>query len=104
MFKLLLDDLTHEFDEDDMFAMGGNTQVILSGLADEEKSGQIIQEALKRQEEFQISTISGTLLPPYPKNLFNHPLLDDPYEYQNGAQWDLVRGTLDLCHVRKGLQ
>jgi hypothetical protein len=41
-----------------------------------------------------MSTISGTLLPPYPKNLFKHPLLDDPYEYQNGAQWDWFGGRL----------
>jgi len=83
-----LDDLTHEFDEGDMFAMGGNTEAILSGLAGREKSRRIIEEAIKRQEEFRISTISGVLLPPYPKNFFKHPLCDDPYEYQNGGQWD----------------
>ncbi len=99
---LHLDDLTHAFDEDDMFALGGNTQAILSGLAEEEKSGRIIQEALKRQEEFQISTISGTLLPPYPKNLFKHPLLDDPYEYQNGAQWDWFGGRLIYAMFESG--
>ena len=89
-----LDSLSHDFDEDDMFAMGGNTQAIISGLANEEQSRRIIQEALERQEKFHISTISGTLLPPYPKNLFKHPLLDDPYEYQNGAQWDWFGGRL----------
>ena len=89
-----LDSLSHDFDEDDMFAMGGNTQAIISGLANEEQSRRIIQEALERQKRFQMSTISGTLLPPYPKNLFKHPLLDDPYEYQNGAQWDWFGGRL----------
>ena len=89
-----LDSLSHDFDEDDMFALGGNTQAIISGLADEEQSRRIIQEALERQKRFQMSTISGTLLPPYPKNLFKHPLLDDPYEYQNGAQWDWFGGRL----------
>lgn len=97
-----LDDLTHTFDEDNMFAMGGNTQAIISGLADEEKSRRIIQEALKRQEEFQVSTISGTLLPPYPKDFFKHPLLDDPYEYQNGAQWDWFGGRLIYVMFEKG--
>jgi hypothetical protein len=91
-----LDDLEHEFAEDDMFPMGGNTQAIISGLADEKKSEQIIQEALRRQEEFQVSTISGTLHPPYPKDFFKHPLLDDPYEYQNGAQWDWFGGRM-IC-------
>jgi hypothetical protein len=97
-----LDDLKHEFDEDDMFAMGGNTQAILSGLADSEKSRRIIEEALKRQGEFQLSTISGTLLPPYPKDFFKHPLLDDPYEYQNGAQWDWFGGRLICAMFENG--
>jgi hypothetical protein len=97
-----LDDLTHAFHEDDMFAMGGNTQAIISGLADKEKSGRIIQEALRRKEESQVSTISGTLIPPYPKNLFKHPLLDDPYEYQNGAQWDWFGGRLIYAMFENG--
>jgi hypothetical protein len=97
-----LDDLTHMFDEDDLFAMGGNIQAVISGLADEEKSGRIIQEALRRQEEFQVSTISGTLLPPYPKGFFKHPLLDDPYEYQNGAQWDWFGGRLIYAMFENG--
>ena len=91
---LHLDSLSHDFDEDNIFAMGGNTQAILSGLADDEKSKQIIEVALERQKSFKVSTISGTLLPPYPKKLFKHPLLDDPYEYQNGAQWDWFGGRL----------
>jgi hypothetical protein len=97
-----LDDLEHEFDEDDMFAMGGNTQAIISGLADEKKSRQIIQEALRRQEEFQVSTISGTFHPPYPKDFFKHPLLDDPYEYQNGAQWDWFGGRMIYALFENG--
>lgn len=97
-----LDDLEHDFDENDMFAMGGNTQAINSGLADEEKAKGIIQEALKRQETYNISTISGTLLPPYPKNFFKHPLLDDPYEYQNGAQWDWFGARLIYAMFQQG--
>lgn len=98
-----IDGLDHEFDEDDMFALGGNTEAILSGLADEEKSIRIIDEALKRQEEFQVSTISGTLHPPYPKGFFKHPLLDDPYEYQNGAQWDWFGGRMICALFESGL-
>jgi hypothetical protein len=97
-----LDDLEHEFDENDIFAMGGNTQAINSGLAGEEKAGRIIQEALKRQKTYDISTISGTLLPPYPKNFFKHPLLDDPYEYQNGAQWDWFGARLIYAMFHQG--
>lgn len=99
---LHLDSLIHDFDEEDIFAMGGNTQAILSGLADEEKSVRIIEEALKRQKSLGISTISGTLLPPYPKNFFKHPLLDDPYKYQNGAQWDWFGGRLVYAMFEHG--
>lgn len=91
---LHLDALRHDFDEDNIFAMGGNTQAIISGLAEEKKASKIIQEALKRQKSFGASTISMTLLPPYPKNFFKHPLVDDPYEYQNGGQWDWFGGKL----------
>lgn len=87
-----MDSLRHDFNEDDIFATGGNTQAILSGLVDEGKSHRIIQEALKRQETYGISSISGTLLPPYPKNFFKHPLLNDAYDYQNGGQWDWFGG------------
>jgi hypothetical protein len=97
-----LDDLAHPFDEDDIFAMGGNTAAILSGLADEKKSRRIIEEASRRQEKYQISTISGTLLPPYPKDFFKHPLADDPYEYQNGAQWDWFGGRLIYAMFENG--
>lgn len=97
-----LDELVHEFDEADMFAMGGNVQAVLSGLAGPGKSRKIIEEALKRQQDFKVSTICGTLLPPYPKGLFKHPLLDDPYEYQNGAQWDWFGGRLIYAMFENG--
>jgi hypothetical protein len=89
-----MDALRHDFDEDDIFAMGGNAIAILSGLADERKGRQIIENALDRQRSFNVSTISGTLLSPYPKNFFKHPLVDDPFEYQNGGQWDWFGGKL----------
>lgn len=97
-----LDSWQHNFDEDNIFATGGNTQAILSGLAGEERSCKIIQEALKRQKYFKISTISGTLLPPYPKNFFKHPLVDEPYEYQNGGQWDWFGGKLIYAMFENG--
>jgi len=97
-----LDSLPHEFDEEDIFAMGGNAMAILSGLADEEKSKQIIAQALERQKSSGVSTLSGTLLPPYPKGFFKHPLVDDPYEYQNGGQWDWFGGRLVYAMFEQG--
>ncbi len=89
-----LDALRHDFDEDAMFAMGGNAAAVASGLAGPEKTGRIFEEALRRQAAHKISTVSGALLPPYPKGVFRHPMMDDPFEYQNGGQWDWFGGRL----------
>jgi hypothetical protein len=97
-----LDPYPHDFNEDDMFAMGGNTQAIIAGLADAGKATRIIQTALERQEAFGISTISGSLLPPYPAGFFKHPAMDEPYEYQNGGQWDWFGGRLVLAMFENG--
>jgi glycogen debranching enzyme len=97
-----LDSLRHEFDEDDMFALGGNAEAILSGLASDEKCRRIIENALARQKSFGMSTIGGTLLPPYPKKFFKHPMMDDPYEYQNGGQWDWFAGRIVYAMFEHG--
>jgi hypothetical protein len=97
-----LDSLRHDFDEDDMFAMGGNAESILSGLASAEKCRRIIESALARQKSFGMSTIGGTLLPPYPKKFFKHPMMDDPYEYQNGGQWDWFGGRIVCAMFEHG--
>ena len=95
----------HDLDEDDMFAMGGNAQAMISGLAGgpgEGKRRRIIEQAMLRQKEFGVSTISGSLLPPYPKGFFRHPALDESYEYQNGGQWDWFGGRLVLAMFESG--
>ncbi len=97
-----LDGLVHDFDEDDIFAMGGNVQAVLSGIADSFQAHRIIETALNRQATYGISTVSGTLLPPYPRKAFAHPMLDDPFEYQNGAQWDWFGGRLILAMFENG--
>lgn len=97
-----LDSLQHDFNEDDMFAMGGNALAICSGLANSSQARSIIETAIARQQEYGLSTISGTLLPPYPSNVFAHPLMDDPFEYQNGGQWDWFGGKLILAMFEQG--
>ncbi|MGD0782596.1 MAG: hypothetical protein ABSA30_07030 [Candidatus Aminicenantales bacterium] len=94
--------LRHAFDEDAMFALGGNAEAVLSGLASPEKARRIFEAALARRKEFRISTISGVLLPPYPRGAFAHPLVRDPFEYQNGGQWDWFGGKLILGMFRDG--
>jgi len=97
-----LDPLVHPFNEDDMFAMGGNAQAILSGLADLPKTGRIIQTALARQSAYRLPTIGAALLPPYPRGTFKHPMVDDPYEYQNGGLWDWFAGRLIRAMFDRG--
>jgi hypothetical protein len=97
-----LDSLRHNFDEDGMFAMGGNAEAVISGLASGEKAKKIFENALARQKTYGFSTISGSLLPPYPKGLFKHPLMDDPYEYQNGGQWDWFGAKLVYAMFERG--
>jgi Bacterial alpha-L-rhamnosidase 6 hairpin glycosidase domain len=95
----------HDIDEDDIFAMGGNAQAMISGLSGgpgDDKRRRIIEQALARQKEFGLSTISGSLLPPYPAGFFKHPALDEPYEYQNGGQWDWFGGKLVLAMFESG--
>lgn len=94
--------LTHAFREDDLFALGGNVSAVLSGLADETQCKLILEQALSRQKAWGASTAAGVLLPPYPRGVFKHPLVDDPYEYQNGGQWDWFGGKLVLALFQNG--
>jgi len=97
-----LDSLRHDFDEDGMFAMGGNAEAVISGLASGEKAKKIFENAQARQKTYGFSTISGSLLPPYPKGIFKHPMMDDPYEYQNGGQWDWFGAKLVYAMFERG--
>jgi hypothetical protein len=94
--------LKHAFDEDDLFALGGNVAAVLSKLADETKAQRILETALARQKACGLSTVGGVLLPPYPRGVFKHPLVDEPYEYQNGGQWDWFGGRLVLALFLNG--
>jgi len=84
----------HDFNEDEMFAMGGNVTAIQAGLADETQRNLILKKALELQKTFGLTTVGGVLLPPYPAGVFKHPAVDEPYEYQNGGQWDWFGGKL----------
>ena len=65
-----------DLDESLLFAMGGNAQAIISGLAGEPgdaKRSRIIEQALSRQKKFGVSTISGTILPPSSQGILQAP-------------------------------
>ncbi len=92
----------HDFDEDGMFAMGGNVTAVLTGLADETQSSLILNKALELQKTFGLPTASGVLLPPYPAGAFKHPAVDEPFEYQNGGLWDWFGGKLVYALFENG--
>lgn len=90
------------FDEDNIFPMGGNAVAIEMGVTELNQAHGIIRQALLRQKLFNFSTISGVLLPPYPKDFFKHQALNDYFEYQNGGQWDWFGGRLVLQMFHNG--
>ena len=84
------------FDEGNIFPMGGNALSIEAGVATSTQIQRIFHQAIVRQKIYNMSTISGTLLPPYPKDFFKHPIMNDTFEYQNGGQWDWFGGRFVL--------
>lgn len=92
----------HDFDEDAMFAMGGNVTAVLSGLADEKQTSLILNKALELQKADDLPTASGVLQPPYPAGIFSHPAVDEPFEYQNGGLWDWFGGKLVYALFENG--
>jgi hypothetical protein len=89
-------------DDAAMFATGGNATAILSGIADERQARRILAAAEERRRRFAVSTIAGTLLPPYRAGLFLHPAMREPWSYQNGGQWDWFGARLVLAAFQRG--
>jgi hypothetical protein len=89
-------------DDSDIFAMGGNSVAVLYGVAEDVQAGRIFETAEARRREYELATIGGTLLPPYPKGFFRHPVVSEEYMYQNGGQWDWFAGRLLLAEFERG--
>ena len=89
-------------DDDDVFALGGNAVAVLYGVADAEKASRVFATVEERRRRFGVSTVAGTLLPPYPSGFFRHPILREPYTYQNGGQWDWFAGRLLVAEFERG--
>jgi hypothetical protein len=98
----LLEPSAARWDDADVFAMGGNGLAMLSGAADERQVLRILRAAEERRRRYGVSTIAGTLLPPYPRGFFKHPMLSEPYAYQNGGQWDWLGGRFVLALFERG--
>jgi hypothetical protein len=89
-------------DDSHIFPMGGNAAALLAGVADRRRATRILATAEARQRRYAVSTIAGTLLPPYPAGFFAHPILREPWSYQNGGQWDWFGARLVLAAFRHG--
>lgn len=89
-------------DNSNIFAMGGNAVAVLFRVADDAQARRIFEVASKRKQEHGVSTIAGTLIPPFPRGYFKHPAVSEEYVYQNGGQWDWFAGRLLLAQFERG--
>jgi hypothetical protein len=90
-------------DDGGVFALGGNALAALYGIADGTQAARLMGAAERRRREHGLATIGGVLLPPYPAGFFRHPILREPFTYQNGGQWDWWAGRFVLAVAAGGL-
>lgn len=108
--RLLLDRLPPGFDDDEgRFALGGNALAALFGVADDGQAASIFEGAERLRVANGFSTISTTLIPPYAAGVFQHPAMREPFQYQNGGQWDwfgalLVHAEFERGHSHQALK
>jgi glycogen debranching enzyme len=88
--------------EDERFALGGNALAVLFGLADDAQAASIFAAAERLRAKNGFSTISTTLIPPYPAGVFQHPSMREPFQYQNGGQWDWYGAALVEAEFARG--
>jgi len=75
--------------ESNIFALGGNSEAILSGLMKRDEIKRLISFVKFKIERLKLKSISYSLLPPYPSGFFKHPLMKE-WMYQNGGAWDWI--------------
>ena len=89
-------------DDGDRFALGGNALAALFGVADDPEAESIFDAAERLRAANRFSTISTTLIPPYPPGTFQHPAMREPFQYQNGGQWDWFGAALVQAEFERG--
>ncbi len=102
--RLNLDAVPEAFaaQEDERFALGGNALAALHGVADDAQARAIFETAERLRQTHRFSTISTTLIPPYPASVFQHPSMREPFQYQNGGQWDWYGAALVEAEFTRG--
>jgi hypothetical protein len=91
-----------QFDDSDMFALGGNALAALYGPADDSRAGRIFAVAEARSRKLGPSSVAAVLMPAYPTGFFLHPILREADTYQNGGQWDWWTGRFILALFQRG--
>ena len=91
-----------QFDDSDIFALGGNALAALYGPADDLRSARIFAVAEARRRDLGLSSAAAVLMPAYPTGFFLHPILREAYTYQNGGQWDWWSGRFILALFQRG--
>ena len=86
----------------DVFPLGGNAVALLAGLGDERQVARVLAAAEERRLRNRLATIAGTLLPPLPRGAFQHPVLREEWQYQNGGEWDWFAGRLLTAAFQRG--
>ncbi|MCP5046683.1 MAG: hypothetical protein GY940_05900, partial [bacterium] len=76
--------------EKEILPVGGNAEAMIAGLMDHRQIKRFLEVLEKRRKQYQLRTVSFTLLPPYPEGFFPHHLLRRPWSYQNGGEWDWI--------------
>ncbi len=76
--------------EKEMLPVGGNAEAMTAGLMNRKEIEKFLAVLEKKRAEYNLRTVSFTLLPPYPEGFFPHHLLSHPWNYQNGGEWDWI--------------
>ena len=89
-------------DVTDILGTGGHAAAIRAGVVDGHRARRILDVIEARRREMKLSSVSFTLLPPFPAGFFLHPMVKEPWSYQNGGQWDWFGGRLVLAELEHG--
>lgn len=90
------------FRTEDVFALGGNAVSALHGIATDAQIARIGATADERRKTYQLHTIGGNVLPPFPKDFFGHEEMVHPFGYQNAGQWTWWAARLVQAEFERG--
>jgi glycogen debranching enzyme len=91
-----------DFNEDEIFYMGGTAVAIEAGLLSREEIKVSLEKMIKNANAVGAATIGLTMYPAYPLGFFKHKILTVPYTYQNGGDWTWFGGRMLQQLVKYG--